>query len=291
MIDFRMETFLTLCKLKNYTKTANAINITQPAVTQHIQYLENKYNTKLFKKDGKTLTITESGELLKTLCERIKAEELKLKNSFIEKEKNKLIFGTTLTIGEYIMPPIISKYLIQNPHDEICMDVQNTDYLLDKLNKGLIDFALIEGNFQKNNYNSKLLSLERFIGVASTELDFKPNITLDELCKYSLISREIGSGTRNILETFILENNLMLSDFNRLIEINDFETIKYLLKENIGISFLYEPVVKKEIKENILKEIPISNFNITHEFNFVYLKDSLLEENYLEFYNFIVRHK
>ena len=291
MIDFRIETFLTLCKLKNYTKTANEINITQPAVTQHIQYLENKYNTKLFIKDGKTLTITESGELLKNFCEKIKAEELKLKKCFIEKDKVKLNFGATLTIGEYIMPQLISKYLKENPNNEICMDVQNTNVLLYKLNKGLIDFALIEGNFQKNNYSSKILSIEKFIGVSSTELELNDPVTLDELCNYSLISRVPGSGTRNILKTFISENNLMIKDFNRVIETNNFKTIKYLLKQNIGISFLYESVVKKELKENILKEINIINFNINHEFNFVYLKDSLFEKQYLEFYNFILKNR
>ncbi|NLK95777.1 MAG: LysR family transcriptional regulator [Clostridiales bacterium] len=287
MIDFRMATFLKLCEVKNYTKTAKEINITQPAVTQHIQSLEKEFNIKVFIKEGKNIFLTREGELLKALAEKIYAEEKKLKQAFLEPSTFKINFGATLTIGDNIMPKKIEKYLKKNPLCEISMRVENTDSLLHMLNEGSIEVALVEGNYQKNQYTSLLISKEKFIAVAGMGLKINNNCKLEELCKYPIIVRERGSGTRSILENYIKENNLVLEDFERIIELGNFNSIKHLVINNLGITFVYKPVVQEELDKGILKEIKIMDFNLFHEFNFVYLKDSLLKEKYLEFYQFL----
>ena len=116
MLDFRMKTFLTLCRLKNYTKTAEELFITQPAVSQHIKFLENLYGIALFTYKGKTLTLTKDGEQLRRFTLTMQRDIDKLSARFkASLAQIKLKFGATLTIGEYKMPPISNDY-VQNIH-------------------------------------------------------------------------------------------------------------------------------------------------------------------------------
>jgi hypothetical protein len=117
MLDSRIETFLCLCETRSYTKTACILNITQPTVTQHIQYLENKYKSSLVTYSGKVLKITEKGNELKKMALAMKANNLKIEHFMLsEYDKDKDInFGSTLTIGEYVMPVEIAEYLSKHP--------------------------------------------------------------------------------------------------------------------------------------------------------------------------------
>ena len=288
MIDFRHETFLVLCAIKNYTKTAEHLYITQPAVTQHIQYLEEKYNCRLFYYKEKKLTLTFQGEQLKEFLTRITADTAHFKRN-IENEdffEEHIIFGATLSIGEYLMPKVLAKLIKENPRLKIHMEVGNTQVLLKKLRKGEIDFAVVEGVFDKSNYHSMLFSLEKFVPVcapksalAGKEVDF------NEILQSSLIIREKGSGTREIFENILKQYNYSLNSFENIIEIGNMAAIKNLVANNIGITFLYEIVAQKEIRQGNLSKIDISGFDITREFNFVFLKDSVFQSKYIEYYN------
>src|SRR5690554_5988106 len=135
MIDYRHQTFLTLAEIKNYTKTAKQLHMTQPAITQHIQFLEEKYKCKLFEYINKNLELTMQGEELQKLLLKIAADIKHFKRDLnnINEFQESLIFGATLSIGEYIMPNIIAKLLEQNSNLEIHMEVNNTENLLKKL--------------------------------------------------------------------------------------------------------------------------------------------------------------
>src|SRR5699024_1444785 len=198
MFDFRLETFLTLCKVLNYTKTAEILHITQPAVSQHIKYLENNYGIRLFNYRSKDLSLTKEGETLYNFALAMKTSSDKLKHMItLPKPANPPIkFGTTLTIGEYTMWPILRKLLLDFPNMDISMEVGNTKSLLENLKDGNIDFAILEGHFDKSKYNSKLISLENFIGVCSTEHIFAyKEVNFNDILNQRLILREKGSGT------------------------------------------------------------------------------------------------
>lgn len=292
MLDFRYETFLTLCETKNFTKTANLLHITQPAVSQHIKFLEKKYNTKLFKYKSKTLYLTEKGNDLRKFVLYMRSNSEKI-SEFIQKPySNKLRFGATLSIGEYIIPKILSNYLREHPKLDLSMTVDNTTSLLNKLNHGEIDFALIEGIFPKNDYEYKLLSKENFIPICSPLSKFHSGYySLNDIFSSRIIIREKGSGTRNILENVLYENSLSINNFSSIIEINNFPSIKQLVSENIGISFVFEKIVAKELENHSLVSINILNFQVLREFNFVYLKNSIFEKDYLDFYSYCKKLK
>lgn len=289
MIDFRLETFLTLCKILNYTKTAEILHITQPAVSQHISYLEHSYGVKLFSYVGKNLSLTESGQMLYNFALAMKSSSDKIRSQISSPKDNKqtINFGTTLTIGEYTMPKLLSRLLIDYPNINITMEVGNTKDLLYKLKDGQVDFVFLEGHFKKLDYDSKLFSRESFIGICSPDHDFAHNsINFQDLFNERLILREEGSGTREIFEQILYEQNINMKSFNTVTEIGNINLIKELVARNHGITFLYEEAVKEELASNKLGKINLKDFLVTREFNFVFLRDSLHKDEYLNWFDY-----
>jgi LysR family transcriptional regulator, transcriptional activator of the cysJI operon len=277
MLDNRLQTFLTLCEIGNYTKTAQKLNMTQPAVSQHILFLENYYQVVLISGKGKNFSLTEEGKALQEYARTFKANSERILPLLhrIKNQVKPLNFGATLTIGEYTMPPILYQVFKENPETNISMFVENTHILQKMLWRGEIDFALLEGHFNQNQFELKLISDETFIGVCSPDNKITSKTTdLEELLDQNLILREPGSGTRDILEQALYNQNLSIKDFKRKIEIGNMSAIKELCHQNIGITFMYKEAVKKEISQGYLKKIQIRNFNISHPFSFVYLKNS-----------------
>jgi len=184
MLDYRLYTFLTLCETRNYTKTAEKLNMTQPAVTQHIQFLEDYYQVKLIAGKGKDFSLTEAGKALQEYAKTLKANSERIP-PLLHRIKNRakpLNFGATLTIGEYMIPPILYKIFKEEPETDISMVVENTDILQKMLWEGEIDFALLEGNFNRNQYQSKLISDEEFIGVCSPKTKLHLNLLNWKIC-------------------------------------------------------------------------------------------------------------
>ncbi len=286
MLDFRYQTFLTLCDLMNYTKTAEILHMTQPAVTQHIHYLESAYDCKLFIYSGKLLSLTEKGKKLLNYVKRMNADAIQIKEAISSTTDERVInFGATLTIGEFVMPEIISSLIVQ--HDiKMNMLVENTKSLLNRLENGEISFALMEGFFDKSLYGHQLFSNEDFIGICSNKSYIKnKKLKLSDLLSSRLIVRENGSGTRDILEQVLFEKNLTTKSFHSVIEVGNMNVIKELVAEDIGISFMYKAAADTQLKDEKLSKIEVSDFEIKREFNFVYLKNSVHEDEYLKWFD------
>lgn len=290
MLDFRVDTFIELCRTRNYTKTAENLHMTQPAVSQHIKYLEEFYGCKFFNYNKKVLTITEQGEALYKYLLTMSSDANKIREEIknIDISKKNLHFGATFTIGEFIIPKIISEISSKYPEINIFFIIRDTSELLEELKKGNIDFAFIEGFFEKTEYENYLFSKERFVGICAANNPIATEITkFDDIVKERIILRENGSGTRDIFEKILYDNNLSLNDFNKKYEIENINIIKELVKENKGISFIYERAVEKEILMRKLAVINLENFYEEREFNFVFLKNSIHEEEYKKWYEFM----
>lgn len=283
MLDFRMETFLKVCEYMNFTHAANALNLTQPAVSQHIKYLEAKYDSPLFVRDKKKLLLTPAGEILRSALESMRNNENTLKKRMKESlsQKEILTFGVTMTVGEYAILPALTKFIKAHPYTDFHIRYGNTQTLLHYLQEGSIDFAIVEGYFKPDHYNTRIYKSDTYIAVASKEHIFHKKIRcLKDLTSERLIMREHGSGTRAILTKALSIKNMSFHDFPHIIEVENIHTIVNLLCKDCGISFLYKSTVEKEISNGTLIQIPLSDFTVSHDFTFLWNKDSVFSEEY-----------
>lgn len=283
MLDFRMETFLTVCKYLNYTRAAEALDLTQPAVTQHIQYLQTHYGVKLFEYKDKRLRLTPEGGLLRDSAATMLHDEQKLRRDLktCREGRRTLRFGATLTIGAYELPDMLAGYLKKYPDTDVHMTVENTQMLLSLLDQGILDFALVEGYFQKSEYDSILWSTEPYICVCAPCHKFgKEPPRLEDLFSESLILRDPGSGSREVLSRVLEERNFQLTDFGHVTEISDLQAIKSLTERDCGITFLYRKAAERELREGRLREVEIEGLSVNHEFTFLWRKNSCFEEEF-----------
>lgn len=292
MLDFRINTFLEVCKCMNITKAAKSLNITQPAVSQHIKYIENSYNVKLFNYKAKKLSLTKEGEIFLNYIITLNHDDLKLRDEISKVgDENKFInFGSTLTIGEFFMPDKINDYITKYPNTNIKMIVENTDKLLNYLNDGTIDFAIIEGYFPKKEYEYITVSKEDYIGICSNKYKYaNKEIMLDDLIESRLIVREEGSGSRELIERYLESRSILFEDFNNIMEISSINAIKKLVKKNVGISFIYKMAVEKELKSGEILKLNIKNFKIEHEFSFIWRKNSQYRNYYIDIFDKLIK--
>lgn len=288
MLDFRYDTFLALCQIGSFTKTAEFLCITQPAVSQHIKFLEQKYGGKLFAFRGKKLILTERGQRLQEFTKTVSSDITHLKEQLLNRTEQvkHITFGATLSIGEFVMPKIMAAILAQSPGTRLNMQVHNTETLLRKLENGEIRFALLEGYFNKMAYDWRLFSQEDFIAVCSPRsLLADGEIKLDAIFGERLFLREKGSGTRNILEHILYDQGQTIDSFGQICEIGNMSAIKELVQDNLGITFLYRAVAEKDLAAGRLKQIKIQDFHVRRAFHFVYLKHSKHEPEYLEWFD------
>ena len=270
-MEQKLYTFLALCQTMNYRLAAERLHLSQPAVTKQIQSLEQSLQTKLFYYDGHTLHKTEKCLLLEryAISQQYQFEELQL--AIADKKRLKLRIGATKTIGDYVLIDAIKNYLSHSSH-ELSLVVDNTKHLLQMLDENQLDFAVIEGTFSKTKYDSYLLRLEPFVGICAKNSPLcGKHIGIEELLGETIIVREEGSGTRRIFEERLIASGYELSDFFREISISSFVSVKALVADGIGISFLYHSVVSNE--ENI-GTFTVDGITEPHAFHVVYTRNT-----------------
>ncbi len=275
MLDYRVETFLVVCKEMNYTKAAELLNITQPNVSQHIKWLEDLYGQKLFTYQGRKLVLTAAGELLKKTVTAVRHEEklLRQQMAVLKNEKKMLAFGVTKSLNEGVMKHKVEHFLEHYFGDRVRFTVDNTQNLLRDIREMRLDFAVVEGNFDKSLYDYKVLTKEAFIPVCGKDHVFGKHVNLiEDLFGETLIIREEGSGSRQILEKYLESRNDSFKSFSSVMEIGDIGVIKTLLQTGEGISFVYEKAVEQELKQGQLKKILLKDFSVCHEFAMVWMK-------------------
>lgn len=290
MLDFRMDTFLAVCKYMNFTRAAEELNITQPAVSHHIHYLEEHYKAKLFEYSGKKIGLTDAGKTLLSAATTMKHDEIHLKQALKMSQGSgrRLVFGATMTVGEYVIPEALMRLMDAQPDVSVKMVVADTQDLLRRLDEGEIEFAVVEGFFQKREYDFLVYDRGAFVIVASPEYRFRKNVrVIEDLTQERFFIREPGSGTRYVFERYLEGKNLLIHDFTDLMEISNIGAIKSLVADGRGITFLYEAAVKKELEDGRLKCVELKDFELSHDFTFIWRKDSIYSDYYRELYRLL----
>lgn len=267
MLDYRIDTFLALYEEMNYRRTAERLNMTQPGVTQHIHHLENFYGVKLFEYNGRQLRRTKQAEQLKQYFDSVRAEEISLREGFGQKNQVHLKIGATKTIGEFVIAPAVRGFLSKENHS-LNLIVDNTKNLLSMLERGELDFTVIEGVFNKEKYPHHLFKREQFVGICAKNHPFAGKIvSLDAVFRENLLVREKGSGTRMLLQRAVEDRGYSLDSFRSWSSIGNFAVISELVAGEGAITFAYEPIVHSR---RDLASFMVEDMQIQGEFNFVY---------------------
>lgn len=281
MQDFRVETFLTVCRTMNYTRAAEELNVTQPAVSQHIAHLEKAYGSPLFVYRNKKLALTPAGALLRDALSTMAHDERMLRERIAGMASDapvELSVGMTLTAGEYLVAAPLADYLAAHPELRATVRSGGTAELLALLNAGAIDCAFVEGFFDKNAYAWETYRTERLVCVCAAGHRFaREPRTVEDLFGERLIVREPGSGTRAVFEHALAAQNLSIEGFRQASVVESLDIIKVFVQRDLGISFMYEAAVQRELTESALRIVELDGPPIQHEIAFIRLKGSVFE--------------
>ncbi|MCC8077103.1 MAG: LysR family transcriptional regulator [Oscillospiraceae bacterium] len=282
VLDYRTKTFLTLCEEMNYRKTAEKLNMTQPGVTQHIHLLEREYGCSLFSYNGKTLTLTAEGKLLRTHLLQVMYNENWLRQEFSAAKMPTLRIGATKSIGDYMIAPDLIK-LIRSGEFTVDLSIDNTQNLLENLEQGKMDFAMIEGDFDKTRWGSRKMWSEPFCGICAINHPFAgKTVLIEQLLSQHLLLRETGSGTRAIFEAGMNALGYRIDSFHKVNNISSFYVLRELIAQSDAISFGYSSVIKGDHR---LSNFTVEGFPNTHDLYYVYQKNTYAEtllKKYLE---------
>ncbi|OLR55762.1 LysR family transcriptional regulator [Hornefia porci] len=285
MLDYRFQTFLTVCETLNYTRAAAKLGLTQPAVSRHIRSLEEEYGVPLFVHKNKRISLSPAGTLLMRHARTIRSDGELLRQQLkdTDAQVRELRMGTTKTIADFVIGRPMVRFLRRNPELSLHLSAANTTELLERIRQGTLDVALVEGHFDSREFDSCRYSTEDFIAVTSAKHAFAHEpLKLREVLNEPLLIREPGSGTRDILEKNLAAAELNIGDFSRCVEIGSMHIILQLLEADMGISFMYRAAAAEALSRGSLRELRLRDFRVRHDFSFVWNKGSLFADTFRE---------
>lgn len=293
MLDFRVATFLSVCETLNYTRTAERLSISQPAVSQHIAQLERQLGAKLFERRGKRLELTAAGRAARAVAETMAHDEHLLKEEVRSQSHDEapLVVGATLSAGEYLVSEPLARYLAARPNARVDVVQGDTQRLIAQLRAGAIDCAFVEGVFDSAAFAARTFARQKLVGVcapgAAVARRFDGSVT--SLLGERLIAREPGSGTRAVLEQALAAHNLAVESFARTIEVSSINIIKALVAGDAGIAFLYEAAIARDVEAGRLALINPDEPLAEHDIAFIYLKNSAFADRLDRFFDDLSR--
>lgn len=290
MHDFRLKVFLSVARNLSFTKASRELFITQPAITKHIQELENYYKTPLFERMGNKIALTPSGKLLLEHSERIMEDYKRLEyemNILQNEYSGGLRLGASTTISQYVLPPLLAKFTEKFPQVSISLLNGNSRDVESALQKHRIDLGLVEGNLRLPNLKYILFQKDELVAVvhSRSKLAKADEISLETLKRVPLVLREHGSGTLDVLETALLNHNIKLSDLNIKMHLGSTESIKLFLENTDCMGIVSIRSISRELTSGQFKVIEINELSMPREFSFVLLHgtESGLSQHFIQF--------
>ncbi len=277
MLDAKLETLLTVAEYKNFTKAAEVLSLTQPAVSKHITSLEKEYGAKLFLRGNGDVLLTNEGKIAVTYARRLKAlhEKMIQKISDEEKQISRFKIGVTHTSENNKITEVLAKYTSEYAKTTITIITDTITNLYDMLENYEIDIAIVDGKRNSTKLNYLMLDTDYLVCVLNNDnpLSKRSMITVNELKKESLILRLPSSETRHLFEATLTSINESIDNFNVTLEVDNVATIKSLVRKNMGVSILPQSACISDAKKGKISVVPIENLSMMREMNIAYGKD------------------
>ncbi len=277
MIDVRLYSLIKIVETGSYTKAAEQLSLSQPAVSQHIRQLEEQLGIDIFERTRNRFFLTPEGEIVLKYARRMVA----LENNMLQKLKNEreqirsLNVGITHTAESSTIIEALAAYF--EPFEDMNMKILTnvTDNLYMMLKNFEIDFAFVDGRISDPDLKYMMLDTDCLILAVPPQhpLSSQAMVTLDQLRKERLILRFPNSSTRKLFTASIQSQGLMMQDFNIAMEIDSIASIKDLIRHGFGVSVLAKSACASELKKGTLKVLSIENMSMMRSISIVCHKD------------------
>ena len=279
MFDAKVKTLLSVIETGSYTKAAEKLNLTQPAVSHQIRMLENEFDIKIFYRDKNKLKLTPQGKILVQYARRAAAVYTNACQA-IEDSKSEtrhLNVGITPTAGETIIPQVLATLCNENPGIHINIGVNTIQKIYTRLKAYELDFAVVEGAVPDAALVTTTLDTD-YLCLAVSPIHRAKTVSIREIRHEKLILRSQSAGTRQLFEKHLGARNLSLSEFNVMMELDNVSMIKELVSMDLGITIIAKSACREELASGRLSIIPIENSTMVRQIDMVYQKDFIHPE-------------
>jgi DNA-binding transcriptional LysR family regulator len=272
--NFRLIVFRAVANHLSFSRAAEQLLLTQPAVTQQIKALEEQFGVALFQRGGGRISLTPGGAALLPYAEKIKdlSEEAfaAVKNAYGQKA-GELRVGASQTIAQYLLPNFLAAFLQRNPQIHITAVSGNTDQMLAALVSGNIQVALLEGPKQRTDVHIESFMEDHMVLVVPSSHEWAgQKITLDELRSQSLLIREFGSGSRRVVELALASAGLKTKDLTIRMELDSTEGLLNAVEAGLGVTFVSRWAVRNQLALGTLKLARVDGLKISRSFSLAY---------------------
>ena len=290
MDDFRLKVFITAARTLSFTRTAEQMFISQPAVSKHVGELESRYKVQLFVRRGSRLELTAAGETLLTCAERLAGDyprmeyEMGLCASAVEGE---LRLGASTTIAQYLLPRVLARFTARFPDVRVSLISGNSQQIEQALARHDIDLGLVESASHHQGLHYMKFVPDELVLVADAAGAYGrcEEVTLDELRRMPLVLREQGSGTLEVIARYLADRGIRLSALRVVMQLGSTESIKSFILNSDTVAIVSVMSVFEELRSGKMRVIEIEGCTIERDFSFVRLdgQTDALADRFIEF--------
>lgn len=290
MSDRRLQVFNTVAKLLSFTKAAESLHMTQPAVTFQVRQLEEYFNTRLFDRTHNRINLTDAGKRVYEYSNTIFQVYSEMENAVREitgDVNGVLIIGASTTIAEYMLPALLGDFKTKFPDVNLRLKVSNSDGIVAMVENNVIDLGVVEAAVSNKNLAVELCRIDRLVALVPKNHELADRVTLkiEELLKYPYICREEGSGTREVILDYLDKAGVAATELNIIMELGSPEALKGAVEAGIGVTIISRATLNKELKLGTLVAINLDPV-LERPFSFVHQKQKFRQhtvEKLLEF--------
>ena len=274
MSDRRLKVFHTVAKLLSFTKAAEALHMTQPAVTFQVRQLEEYFNTRLFDRTHNKVNLTPAGERVAEFAERIFDLYSEMENSVRDltgEISGALTIGASTTIAEYMLPALLGEFKTRYPDINLRLKVSNSEGIVSMVEHNVIDLGVVESSVSNKNLVVEVCHDDQLVVVAPPDHELVKRggkVKAAEIVKYPFVSREEGSGTRDVILQYLMDEKVNPGEMNFSLELGSPEAIKGAVEAGMGITIISRSIIGKELKLNTLCELQLDP-PLSRPFSFV----------------------
>ncbi len=291
MESFRLKVFRIVADELSFTRAAEKLFLTQPAVTMQIKNLEDELRLRLFDRTGQRITLTEAGRVLRGYAARIAAlsDEAEQALAGLRGETaGKLALAASTTIAQYLLPALVGDFLRENPGVELHMMSANTADVVAALVAGRVSLGLIEGPAGRTDVKTEPFLDDRLVLITPPGHEWAEmgEVEAAKLEDAPLILREHGSGTRDVVERALRKSGLDFKKLRVIMELDSTEAIKSAVRAGLGVGFVSESALSRELALRLLKTVRVRKLDIRRQFLFLYPRGPEpdgIEGKFLEF--------